>query len=31
MKDEKQRRDWPGIEARLRDEARRDAPEFPPF
>ena len=31
MKDEKQRRDWPGIEARLRDEARRDATEFPPF
>ena len=31
MKDEKQQSAWPGIEARLRDEARRDAPEFPPF
>ena len=31
MKDEKQPSAWPGIEARLRDEARRDAPEFPPF
>ena len=31
MKDEKQPGGWPGIEARLRDEARRDAPEFPPF
>ena len=31
MKDEKQPSAWPDIEARLRDEARRDAPEFPPF
>ena len=31
MKDEKQPSGWPGIEARLRDDARRDAPEFPPF
>ena len=31
MKDEKQPSDWAGIEARLRDDARRDAPEFPPF
>ena len=31
MKDEKQPGGWPGIEARLRDDARRDAPEFPPF
>ena len=31
MKDEKQPGDWPGIEARLRDDARRDAPEFSPF
>ena len=31
MKDEKQPSAWLDIEARLRDEARRDAPEFPPF
>ena len=31
MKDEKQPSGWPVIEARLRDDARRDAPEFPPF
>ena len=31
MKDEKQPSDWPSIEARLRDDAKRDVPEFPPF
>ena len=31
MKDEPQPSAWPGIEMRLRDEAKRDAPEFPPF
>lgn len=31
MKDEPQPSTWPGIEERLRDEAKRDAPDFPPF
>ena len=31
MKDEPHPSAWPDIEARLRDEAKRDAPEFPPF
>ena len=31
MKDEPQPSAWPGIEARLRDEAKQDAPDFPPF
>ena len=31
MKDEPQPSAWPGIEERLRDEAKRDAPDFPPF
>ena len=31
MKDEKQPSAWPDIESRLRDEAKQDAPEFPPF
>jgi len=31
MKDEPQLSAWPGIEERLRDEAKRDAPDFPPF
>ena len=31
MKDEPQSSAWPGIEERLRDEAKRDAPDFPPF
>ena len=31
MKDEPQPRAWPCIEERLRDEAKRDAPGFPPF
>ena len=31
MKDEPQPSAWPSIEARLIDEAKRDAPEFPPF
>ena len=31
MKDEPQPSAWPGIEERLRDEAKQDAPDFPPF
>ena len=31
MKDEPQPSTWPGIEAQLRDEAKRDAQDFPPF
>ena len=31
MKDEPQPSAWPAIEARLRDEAKQDAPDFPPF
>ena len=31
MKDEPQSSAGPGIEERLRDEAKRDAPDFPPF
>ena len=31
MKDEPQPSAWPSIEERLRDEAKRDAPDFPPF
>ena len=31
MKDEPQPSAWPGIEERLLDEAKRDAPDFPPF
>ena len=31
MKDEAQPSTWPVIEAQLRDEAKRDAQDFPPF
>ena len=31
MKDEAKPSTWPGIESQLRDEAKRDAQDFPPF